>query len=489
MQPIVKRGLLIGDEWVNGHTSASVHSPATGELVGTYAVATSRDVKHAVEVANTVGLTWTRMPATERYSVLKNAATQIRAQVEEIAQLLTLEQGKPLPDSRKEILFGADVFEYYAEEAVRIFGSLRPGAAPDHVSVVSHEPVGVVAGIVPWNYPVDLYAWKVAPALAAGCPVIVKPPEEAPLAVGLVSGILRDSGLPAGALADLPGGASIGHELVVSSGVRMVTATCSTSTGRAISRAAADDLTRVSLELGGHSPLIVLADADLQFAAEQTARRAFSNMGQICIAVNRVIVEDAVADEFTQRLRSVVEGFVLGDPSADGTAYGPCTTTAVVQNAEDQITDALAKGAQIVCGGGVPDGPEFSAGYYFQPTVLDQVPRHAKVMREETFGPVLALHRVSSVSEAIEVANDVEYGLAAYVFGEDVGRAFAVAEAIDAGGVGVNVNDVSELRAPFGGRKQSGIGRELGPEGIMSYLESKHIKVRRPSLEESGVPS
>lgn len=482
MQPVSDRGILLAEGWLPGDTTREVINPANGTLVAKYSPASALDVERAVQEANCAGRAWSNMSASDRAAILKRSAARIREEVDEIARVLTLEQGKPLPDSRKEILFGASVFEYYAEESLRVFGSIRPGASPQTLSLVTYEPVGVVAGIVPWNYPVDLYAWKVAPALAAGCPVIVKPPEEAPLAIGIVSGILREAGVPEGALADLPGGAEVGSALVSSPGVAMVTATCSTATGKAIMRSAAENLTRVSLELGGQCPLVVLPDADLQLAAEQAARRSFSNMGQICIAVNRVIVHGSVADEFCDLLATVVSGYSLGDPSAEGVAYGPCTTEAVVKKSQAHIADALEAGAVVICGGSRPESAEFSDGHYFSPTVLDRVPRGAKVMREETFGPVLAVHRVSTVGEAIEVANDSEYGLAAYVFGQDIGQAIAVAEQIDAGGVGVNVNDVSELQSPFGGRKQSGIGRELGPEGLSAFLEPKHTKVRKPSF-------
>lgn len=482
MQPVNDRGLLLAEGWLPGKTAKEVKNPANGTVVANYSPASVSDVEKAVQEANLVGQSWSKMSAYDRATVLKRAAERIREEVDEIARVLTLEQGKPLPDSRKEILFGASVFEYYAEESLRVFGSIRPGASSQTLSFVTYEPVGVVAGIVPWNYPVDLYAWKVAPALAAGCPVIVKPPEEAPLAIGIVSGILRESGVPAGALADLPGGVEVGSALVASAGVSMVTATCSTTTGKSIMRSAAESLTRVSLELGGQCPMVVLPDADLQLAAEQAARRSFSNMGQICIAVNRVIVHESVADEFCDRLAAVVSGYSLGDPSADGVAYGPCTTEAVVQRSQEHVADALNAGAVTISGGSRPLGAEYSNGYYFSPTVLDHVSRGSKVMREESFGPVLAVYRASTVDEAIEVANDTEYGLAAYVFGEDIGQALAVAEQIDAGGVGVNVNDVSELQSPFGGRKHSGIGRELGPEGLMAFLESKHTKIRKPSI-------
>lgn len=484
MQPVTDRGLLVGGRWEAGTTIARVHNPATGQLVAHYAVATAQDVDRAASAASSDGATWGRMHPDRRSEILLRGANAIRQNVEEIARILTLEQGKPIPDSIKEILFGASVFEYYAEEGRRVHGSVRPNSSTETVSLVTHHPVGTVAGIVPWNYPVDLYAWKVAPALAAGCPVIVKPPEEAPLAIGMVSRLLTDAGLPPGTLSDLPGGAQVGQRLSTHPDIAMVTATCSTATGKAIMRAAADTLKRVSLELGGHCPLIVLPDADVELAAAAAARRSFSNMGQICIAVNRVIVHDEVADSFVAALERTVAGYDLGDPSAPGVAYGPCTTSAVVDQARRHIEDALQRGATLVTGGSPPDGAQFARGHYFRPTVLDHVTEDALVMQEETFGPVLAVHRAPTIADAIRTANGTDYGLAAYVYGEDLGVAMAVAEQLDAGGVGVNVNDVSELQAPFGGWKQSGIGRELGPEGLLAYLETKHTKIRKPVLPE-----
>jgi len=483
VQAVNDRGLIFGGEVIHRGDLREVRSPADGSLVAHYVPATAADVDRAVAEARQQGRTWMRLHPDERARVLRAAAEAIRAHVDDIAEVLTREQGKPVADSVKEILFGASVFDYYAEEGRRVHGSLRPNTDPDTVSMVSYHPVGVVAGIVPWNYPVDLYAWKVAPALAAGCPVVVKPPEEAPLAIGMVSQLLTDAGLPPGTLFDLPGGAETGQRLVSRPEVAMVTATCSTATGKAIMRAAADNMTRVSLELGGQCPLIVLPDADIEVTATAAARRAFSNMGQICIAVNRIIVLDAIADAFVDALRAEVDSYVLGDPLQPGVGYGPCTTAQVVERAQAHVADALARGAKLVTGGKRPEGAQFAAGHYYLPTVLDDVPRDARVMTEETFGPVVAVHRVRSITEAIEVANDTDYGLAAYVYGEDLGQALAVAERIEAGGVGVNVNDVSELQAPFGGWKQSGLGRELGPEGLHAYLEVRHTKVRRPALE------
>lgn len=472
----LERGLLVGGHWETRTETFDIINPANGGVVGSCAVATPADVDDSVRRASRSA--WSTMHPDERCAILRRAAQAIRDNVDDIARVLTHEQGKPIPDSRKEILFGATVLEYYAEEGRRVHGSLRPNATAATTSAVTYYPVGVVAAIVPWNYPVDLYAWKVAPALAAGCSVIVKPPEESPLAIGMVAKLLVEAGLPEGALSDLPGGADIGVALSEHPDIAMVTATCSTATGKAIMASAAGTLKRVSLELGGHCPLVVLPDADLELAAAAAARRSFSNMGQICIAVNRVIVHESVADEFVDLLTAAVQGMRVGDPSVEGVLYGPCTTAAVVENAESQIEDAVSRGAKLLSGGHRPAGPQFADGHYFEPTVLDEVPAEAVIMQEETFGPVLAVHRVPTVEAAVEAANAASYGLAAYVYDENLSRALVVADRIEAGGVGINVNDVSELQAPFGGWKQSGIGRELGPEGLHAYLESKHIKIR-----------
>lgn len=482
---MTERGLLIGGDWRPAASGAlqTVTDPATGETVGSTAIAGPEDVDAAAAAATAAAPGWAGTHPDERCTVLRRGAELLDAHRAELADLLTREQGKPIPDSEKEIAFGAEVLRYYAEEGRRVAGSIRPSVRADVRSLVSYSPVGVVGAIVPWNYPVDLYCWKVAPALAAGCPVIVKPPEETPLAVGRVAELLGEAGLPPGVLADLPGpGAGLGEALVAHPAVRLITATASTATGRAIMRTAADGLKRLSLELGGHTPFVVLGDADPGEAAAAAARRSFSNMGQICIAVNRVLVERSVQAEFVDALRASVESMRIGHGVEPGIEYGPCLDERVRERAGEHVADARRRGGRVVIGGGPLRGAPYDAGTFFAPTVVDDVAPDARLFTEETFGPVVGVHAAAGDDELLSLANSSPYGLAAYVYSDDLERAWAFAERVEAGAVGVNVNDTTELQAPFGGWKLSGLGRELGREGLMTYLESRHLRlrVRRP---------
>lgn len=478
------RALYIAGSWVRSASgeTVDVRDPATGELVGRTAVAGAADVDLAVSHAVQAQRGWAAMPSAERASILHRAADLMVERIDEIAQLLTREQGKPVADSAKEIAFGAEVLHYYAEEGMRVTGSIRAVQRSDIRSLVEWLPIGVVGAVVPWNYPVDLYAWKIAPALAAGNAIIVKPPLESPLAIGLVAQCLHDAGIPAGVLADLPGALEAGEALSTHPGIGMITATASTRTGQAIMRSAAATMKRVSLELGGQSPFVVLDDADVAAAAAAAARRSFSNAGQICIAVNRILVAESIADAFVEAVAAEAQAITLGHGVDAGVTGGPTTTEAVIAVAESHIADAVSHGARVVSGGRRVTGGAFDMGTFFEPTVLDSVSRGTRVMTEETFGPVVAVHRYAAgatVDEIAELANDSHAGLAAYVFGGDLDRAWAVAERLEVGGVGVNVNDITELQAPFGGWKMSGFGRELGPEGLHGFMQQRHIRLRR----------
>lgn len=456
-----------------------IRDPATGAPVGRSALASAEDIDRAVTAADRAGAGWAEMHPDERARLLHRAADLVGGRIEEIATLLTREQGKPLADSRKEIAFGIEVLRYYAEEGRRVGGTLRPSSARGIKNVVSYHPVGVVGAIVPWNYPVDLFCWKVGPALAAGCPIVVKPPHETPLAIARVVACLEEAGLAPGVLASLPGrGGEAGVALSAHPGIRMITATASVAAGQDIMRRAAGNLKRLSLELGGHAPFIVLPDADIEAAARAAMRRSFSNMGQICITVNRILVHERVHRPFVDALASLTESIELGHGLEPGVAYGPVLNESVVARVRAHLDDALEKGAVLVTGGGEPASSELADGHFFRPTLLDEAPLESLPMREETYGPLAAIRACADTAELLEIANGLPYGLAAYLYSEDLETAWALADRLEFGAVGINVNDTTELQAPFGGWKLSGVGRELGREGLQAFLEPKHLKMR-----------
>lgn len=466
------RGLLVGGRWTSGRRTVPVVNPANGGTVGHTAVAAADDVVAAVEAARAAQPDWAALAPGDRRNILSRAADLIEERATEISRVLTAEQGKPLADSRKEVLFTAEVLRYYGEEAMRLNAELRRSARlPDVRSLVEWRPHGVVGAIVPWNYPVDLWSWKVGGALAAGNAVVAKPPVETPLAVGMAAQCLIDAGLPAGLLSDLPGTGDVGAAVVSTPGIDMVSVTASVDTGRAIMAASAKRLTPLLLELGGHSPFVVLGDADVEAAASAATRRSFSNTGQICIAVNRVVVSDRVADDFAEAVKDVTDRIVVGDPSDPATTMGPATVDDVIARTTAHLEDATGRGGRLVRGS-KPDGR------FLQPIVVEDVPLDATVMNEETYGPLMPIHRVTDDVEALAVANGLDVGLAAYVYGTDLERLWRFAEQLEFGMVGVNVNDTTELGAPFGGWKLSGFGAELGPEGLRNYSRLRHIRMR-----------
>lgn len=475
------RGIFLSGRWqvLNGLERFSIKDPATGNPVGSTLLADEATVDRAVEVAEAAAPVLSELGAEQRAAILDQAAGLLESRAEEMAVLLTHEQGKPVADNRKEILFGATVLRYYAGEATRIGGELRPSASQHIKNIVSRHPVGVAAAIVPWNYPVDLYCWKAGPALAAGCPLIVKSPPETPLALAMLVDCLHEAGLPDGALADLPGyGHVAGAALASHPRVRVISATASIPAGQDIMRNAAGNLKKLCLELGGNAPLIVMADADLEEAAKAAHRRAFSNMGQICITVNRILVDSAVHGEFAEILSALADQTKLGNGIETGVEYGPVLNQTVIDRVDQHKKDALAKGGRLLAGGHRPRDDAFDAGHFYRPTVIDNAPPDCLPMKSETYGPLAAIASFDSIDQMIKMANSLEYGLAAYLYGSDLERMWAVADHLEFGGIGINVNDVSELQAPFGGWKMSGIGRELGPEGLDAYLEQKLLKIR-----------
>ena len=427
---------------------------------------------------------WANTHADERAAIIHRAASLIEVNLDEIAKLLTREQGKPLVDSRKEILFGIQVLRYYAEEGRRVYGTLRPAAAKNVKNIVSYYPVGIAGAIVPWNYPVDLYCWKVGPALAAGCPIVVKPPPETPFAIGRVVECFKQAGLPKGVLANLPGtGREAGVALARHPGISVLAATASVAAGQDITRNAAGNLKRLSLELGGHAPFIVLPDAKMEDAARAAMRRSFSNMGQICITVNRILVHEAVHRPFVDALVELTSSIKLGHGMQPGVEYGPVLNGSVIDRMRRHIDDATARGGKLVAGGDVTTDHDLKDGFFFRPTLIDRAPLDSLPMTEETYGPLAAIHAYQSEGELVQVANSLPYGLAAYIYSENLEQAWALADQLEFGGIGINVNDTSELQAPFGGWKLSGMGRELGPEGLQTYLQSKHIRMRVESTQ------
>ena len=456
-----------------------IYNPANQEPVAEVSVGSRQDAKNALEAAKRAFPIWSKTSSQARAEILHRAADLVRERADGIARLLTEEQGKPLKNAKMEVRSSADILDYYAEEGKREYGEWID--SQNSRSIVIHQPVGVAALITPWNFPVDLLAWKVAPCLAAGCTFVAKPPSKAPLAATEFVRAVCDAGLPPGSANVVHGpGSEIGAELVENPISRKIAFTGETKTGQWIMAHAAAHIKRLSLELGGQSPFIVCEDADLDKAAEACSQRAFSNMGQICISVNRVYVAANVAEDFSAKLVKRAKSLKIGNGMEADVDLGPMFSWAQREKTKEHVADALAKGAEILSGGQEPEGEIYKNGFFFQPTILGEMDHSMRVMREETFGPVAPIMKFKTINEAINLANDTEYGLAAYVFTNDINTAIFASELLEAGGVGVNVNNVVDIRAPFGGWKQSGIGRELGHYGLDAYLEIKHIRIGMP---------
>jgi len=477
----MERELFIDGAWrpARDRRRIDIKDPATGDRVGATALASAGDIDEAVQAAMRAQKAWGATDPDERARVIHRGADLIERRKEVIADLLTREQGKPIPDALKEIGFALKVIRYYAEEGRRIEGSLRPSTRTDARNLVRSVPVGVVGAIVPWNYPVDIYAWKIGPALAAGCAMVVKPPHETPLAIARIVESFAEAGLPPGVLNDLPGtGPEAGAPLSAHPGVRMVSATASVAAGRAIMHAAAEDMKRVSLELGGQCPFIVLDDADIEEAAAAAARRAFSNMGQICITVNRVLVAERIHRDFLDALVAETRKIKLGHGVEPGVLYGPVLNQSVQTRVARHIADGVAKGGRVLIGGAKAKVAGLDRGFFFEPTVIDGAADDSLPMSEETYGPLAAVRSFKNDTDGLRIANALPYGLAAYVYSRDLERAWSFAECVESGTVGVNINDTTDVQAPFGGWKLSGLGRELGREGLAAYRETQLIRMR-----------
>lgn len=476
---LINLQLYIDGQWVPSDSGDTfdVINPVNTQPMGKAAKAGRSETRRALEAASRAFRVWGRAAPDERVKALKKAAAAVADRQEELARILTMEHGKPLGDARKEIKGAIDTLEYYAEEARRISGEVAPSKSTTMRSLVIRQPVGVVAAIAPWNYPVSLMAWKLAPALAAGCTVVVKPPALAPLACGMVAAIVGESGLPAGAVNVITGpSGQVGEELLNNPITRMIAFTGSTATGQKLMAAAAPDLKKLLLELGGHTPMVVFKDADLDRAVADGVKRSFRNMGQICNAVNRIYVEAEIAEEYVHRFVEQTAKMSIGDGLANPNVdLGPMIDEEGIQRTQAHVDDAIRKGANLLYGGKRPEQPELSKGYFYEPTVLTRVSKDMLVMHEESFGPVVGIDTFKGLDEAVELANSTEYGLVTYAYTRDLSTAFNFSERVESGSVAINTVSPDSLYAPYPAWKHSGIGLELSHYGLEEYLQVKHI--------------
>ncbi len=475
-----REGLLYidGERCKGSAGSFPVEDPATGTVIGRAAKATAEDARRAVDAAAAAFPAWSKMPGPERAAILRRVADRIMARSEEIARVMTAEQGKPLAEARGEVRISADYFSWNGEEARRIYGDLIPASTNQKRLLVLRQPVGVTAAITPWNFPASMLARKIAPALAAGCTVVCKPASATPLTACALFDAMEEAGLPKGVanLVTGPAGAVVGAWMD-DGRVRKVSFTGSTEVGKELMRGAAAQMKRVSLELGGHAPFLIFADADLDAAAAGLVMSKFRNAGQTCICANRLYVERTVAEELAQRIRHQVEKLKVGPGAQEGVEVGPLIDHEAVQKVHAQVQDAVSRGGRVLCGGHALREGAFAQGHFYAPTVVTDLPYDALVAREETFGPLIGLWPFDTEEEAIALANDTPYGLASYVYTQNLGRAFRVAEGLEYGIVGLNDPVPTVAQAPFGGVKESGVGREGGYEGVLAYLETKFVSM------------
>jgi len=479
--PEVRNQNYIGGQWVDAASGRtfSVHNPATGEGLGVVPDAGREDATRAVEVAHQAFAGWAALAAPERANLLFKAAALMLERKEALARILTSEQGKPLFEARGEIEYAAAFVTWYAEEGKRVYGETIPASVAHKRLLVIKQPVGVVAAITPWNFPAAMVTRKIAPALAAGCPVVLKPAEQTPLTAIALFKIFEEAGFPAGVvnLITTRDPSEVGRELVENPLVRMIAFTGSTEVGKLLMRGAAAQVKRISLELGGNAPFIVFEDADLDKAVAAAVSSKFRNMGQTCICANRFYVQDSILESFTAKFVERVRQLKMGNGLEEGVHVGPLIDEGGFKKVCAHVEDAVAKGARILTGGAPrTDGP-FAHGHFFEPTVLASVRKGMQILEEETFGPVAPLVPFRDEAEVIKAANDTRFGLAAYFYSQNVSRCIRVAEQLEYGIVGANDAMPAVPQAPFGGMKESGFGREGGREGIEEFLEVKLISL------------
>ena len=473
-QALLRSTVFFGGKWVaadNGATFA-VRDPATGSLLAEVPNCGAVETQRAIAAADASLPAWRALPAKQRSQLLQRWFALINANADDLAQLITAEGGKPLSEARGEVTYGASFVEWFAEEGKRAYGETIPATVADKRLVVVKQAIGVCAAITPWNFPLAMITRKVAPALAAGCTVVVKPAEQTPLTALALAVLAEEASFPAGVFNVLSGDpVAIGGELTVSPIVRKLSFTGSTEVGRLLMAQCAPTIKKLSLELGGNAPFIVFDDADVDAAVNGALIAKYRNTGQTCVCANRILVQAGVYEEFASKLAARAGELKVGAGSEEGVAQGPLIDDSALAKVEAHVADALAKGARVLCGGARHE----RGGNFYQPTVLADVTPVMKVAREETFGPVAPLFRFDTEAEAVAMANATEFGLAAYFYSRDVARCWRVGEALEYGMVGVNTGLISNEVAPFGGVKQSGIGREGSKYGIEEYLEIKYL--------------
>ncbi|CAJ3300918.1 succinate-semialdehyde dehydrogenase [Burkholderia pseudomallei] len=473
---LLRERAFVAGEWqaADGGATLEVRNPATGALIGTVPAMGAAETRRAIDAANAAWPAWRKKTAKERAAILRKWHDLMIAHADDLALILTTEQGKPLAEAKGEIGYAASFLEWFAEEGKRVYGDTIPTPAADKRIVVTKEPVGVCAAITPWNFPAAMITRKVGPALAAGCPIVVKPAEATPFSALAMAVLAERAGVPAGVFSVVTGEPkAIGGELTSNPIVRKLSFTGSTPVGRLLMAQCAATVKKVSLELGGNAPFIVFDDADLDAAVEGAIASKYRNSGQTCVCTNRFYVHEKVYDAFAEKLTAAVAKLKVGPGTEAGVVQGPLINGAAVRKVEAHIADALDKGARVTTG-----GQRHPLGHgFFEPTLLTGVTPDMKVAKEETFGPLAPLFRFSTEEEAIRYANDTEFGLAAYFYSRDIGRVWRVAEALEYGMVGINAGIISNEVAPFGGVKQSGLGREGSHYGIDDYVVIKYMCV------------
>lgn len=476
---LLKSQCFIGGQWVDASDGDTVEvlNPATQEVIARVPNMKASEARQAIAEAGAVFPQWKAHTARQRADIMKKWYQLVMDNIDDIAVIMSAEAGKPLKEAKVEATGGAGSIEWFAEEAKRVDGDIIPPPAFDRRFVVLKEPVGVVYAVTPWNFPMSMITRKASPAIAAGCPVILKPANSTPLTAFALAELASRAGVPAGVLNVLSGDSKeITGAVMKSDVVRKVGFTGSTPVGKILMKQAADTVKKISLELGGNAPFIIFDDADIDLAAKGVVASAFRNAGQTCICANRIFVQAGIYDEFAQRVKEIVEGFKLGEGLVDGTTLGPLISPKAVDFVNGHVEDAVQKGAKVLTGGKRAELPGDTAkGNFYEPTVLTDATIDMKIFREETFGPAVPLFKFETEEEALKMANDTEYGLAAYYWTKDLARTWRVAEALEYGMIGCNEVSITDAAAPFGGIKESGLGREQSKYGMAEFTEIKFV--------------